>query len=113
MNWIIIDLILVEEIYKNNLDELADIVDGDTVVETPSICELVVQLQVHRQSQRILSVCALQWALPLWQLGKSVILSLIVLSFSDVPHGLADDEKEIVTLRSGAAIKSAEKELTE
>ena len=78
-----------------------------------SICELVVQLQVHRQSQRILSVCALQWALPLWQLGKSVILSLIVLSFSDVPHGLADDEKEIVTLRSGAAIKSAEKELTE
>ena len=30
LNWIIIiDLILVEEIYKNNLDELADIVDGD------------------------------------------------------------------------------------
>ena len=58
MNWIIIiDLILVEEIYKNNLDELADIVDGDVEAAVKNVRlkadKALENIQVHNKNTAV------------------------------------------------------------
>ena len=57
MNWIIIDLILVEEIYKNNLDELADIVDGDVEAAVKNVRlkadKALENIQVHTKNAAV------------------------------------------------------------
>ena len=58
LNWIIIiDLILVEEIYKNNLDELADIVDGDVEAAVKNVRlkadKALENIQVHNKNAAV------------------------------------------------------------
>ena len=57
MNWIIINLILVEEIYKNNLDELADIVDGDVEAAVKNVRlkadKALENIQVHNKNTAV------------------------------------------------------------
>ena len=58
LNWIIIiDLILVEEIYKNNLDELADIVDGDVEAAVKNVRlkadKALENIQVHNKNTAV------------------------------------------------------------
>ena len=59
LNWIniVIDLILVEEIYKNNLDELADIVDGDVEAAVKNVRlkadKALENIQVHNKNTAV------------------------------------------------------------
>ena len=53
----LIDLILVEEIYKNNLDELADIVDGDVEAAVKNVRlkadKALENIQVHNKNTAV------------------------------------------------------------